>query len=108
MVRFGMRVGRCPHILEITFRQRRLVFRQRRGVATSRRCFTRAQAEHANRGAEKKEKALVTQWRWLLTVIHNPLQGFFGDNILGSPREYLLTLAEDGSIRLMADLLYRE
>jgi hypothetical protein len=52
----------------------------------SRRCLARAQAERANRGAEKKEKAPVTQWRWLLTVIHNPMQGIFsGQNLAGPP-----------------------
>jgi hypothetical protein len=72
-----MGVGRRPHILEIALDQGRLVFRKRGGVARSRRCFARAQTERANRGAEKKEKAPVTQWRWLLTVIHNPMQGYF-------------------------------
>ena len=82
MVRFGVGVSRRPHVLEIVLRQRRLVFRKRGRVATSRRCFARAQAERANRGTEKKEKAPVTQSRWLLTVIHNPMQGVFSHNIL--------------------------
>jgi hypothetical protein len=42
-----------------------------------RRALARAQAERANRGAEKKDEAPVTQSRWLLTVIHNPMQEYF-------------------------------
>jgi hypothetical protein len=55
-------------------------------MAASRRCLARAQAERAKRGAEKKEKAPVTQWRWLLTVIHNPLQQVFLEMNLGAAR----------------------
>src|SRR6478735_1836166 len=75
-----MRVSRGAYILEITFRQGRLVFRERRCSSSGRR-LARAQKERAKRGAEKKKKAPVTQWRWLLTVIHNHMQEyFFGDH----------------------------
>jgi hypothetical protein len=80
MIRFGMRVSRRAHVLEIALYQRRFVSRQRSRVAMRRRALARAQAERANRGADKKDGAPVTQSRWLLTVIHNPMQEyFFGD-----------------------------
>ena len=82
MVRLSMCVGCRADVLEIALRNRRLVFRKGARVATSRRCFARAQAERANRGTEKKEKAPVTQSRWLLTVIHNPVQGVFSHQYL--------------------------
>jgi hypothetical protein len=73
-----MGVSSSADILEIAFRQGRLVFRKRGRVsARRRRGFARAQEERANSSAKKKEKAPVTQWRWLLTVIHNHMQEYF-------------------------------
>ena len=63
MVRLGMRVSRGPHVLEIALYQGVFVSRQRSRVGMSGRTLARAQAERANRGAEKKEKAPVTQLR---------------------------------------------
>ena len=63
MIRLRVRVGRGAHILEIALYQRRLIPRERGRVASSRRSFARTQAKRANRGAEKKEKAPVTQLR---------------------------------------------
>jgi hypothetical protein len=76
-----MGVGGRADILEITLGQGRLVFGKRSHVCASRRCFARTQTERAKRGTEKKEKAPVTQWRWLLTVIHNPMQEVFSANL---------------------------
>jgi hypothetical protein len=78
MVGLGMGVSRGADILEITLRQGRLIFRKRGGVsARRRRRLARAQEERANGSAKKKEKAPVTQLRWLLTVIHNHMQEYF-------------------------------
>jgi hypothetical protein len=41
------------------------------------RGLARAQNKRANRGTKKKEIRPVTQSRWLLTVIHNPMQEYF-------------------------------
>src|SRR4051794_3529034 len=94
MIGLGMGEGRRPDILEIPFRQGRLVFGQRRGSGAGRRCLTRAQAK---RGAKKKEIAPITQWRWLLTVIHNHMQGsFFGaaNQISPPPRALVISFVD--------------
>ena len=77
MIRLRMRVGRGADILEIALRQGLLVFRKRGRVGARRRGLARAQEERANGSGKKKKKAPVTQSRWLLTVIHNPMQEYF-------------------------------
>jgi hypothetical protein len=83
MIRLRMRIRCRPHILKVALRQGRLVFGKGGRSGMSGRGLARAQNKRANRGTKKKEIRPVTQSRWLLTVIHNPMQEYFFNNNLG-------------------------
>ena len=74
VIRLCVRISRGADILEIPLYQWRLVFRQRRPCRSS---SASAQKKRAERDTEKRKMFPFTQWKKLLTVIHNPMQEYF-------------------------------
>ena len=79
VIRLCVRISRRADILEISLHQRRFVFRQRRRPCR-RSGSASAQKKRAGRDTEKRKIFPVTQWKKLLTVIHNPMQEYFFAN----------------------------
>ena len=80
VIRLGVSVSRRADILEIPLHQRRFVFRQRRLPCRRRSSAASAQKKRDARETAKRKIFPITQWKKLLTVIHNPMQEYFFSN----------------------------
>jgi hypothetical protein len=87
VIRLCVRISRRADILKISLHQRRLVFRQRRCPCRPRGGSASAQKKRADRDRAKRKIFPGTQWKKLLTVIHNPMQGYlFANRGLGTTK----------------------